>query len=204
MPEKTDIKNQIDKLTVDSNTLARLFCVTVRSVERYAKDAGMPKFSHGHYNLVECIQWYVQHLVSRGAGGEDAGIMEERRLLVRTQRQRIELEIQHRRRELLDAEEVGRVLAESATIYATHLEALPAARVVNKLSSMSDAKELREYLREECHAIRSSTSASFTAFAVSILDGGHSTATAKTQRRRMGGRKKSTTARSSRTRKVEN
>lgn len=178
----------IDKILVDTEKLAEVFCVTERSINRFTKDQGMPKHGRNRFELVRCMQWYVQHLVSRGAGGDDESITEERRLLVKSQRQKIELEIQKHRGELIDGEAVKKLLAETATIYATHLESL-ASRLPTVLSSMTKPAEIQKVLTHEARAIRSATSAAFIDFATAY-PGVRNTRTATTKKRGRVGKRK--------------
>lgn len=197
-PEHIDI----EKLLVDTEKLSAVLCVTERSVNRFTKDQGMPKHGRNRFELVKCVQWYVQHLVVRGAGGDDDSITEERRLLVRSQRQKIELEIQKHRGELIDGEAVKKLLGETATIFATHLESL-GSRLPATLAAMDNPVEIQKVLTNEARAIRSATSAAFIDFATTY-PGLRNTRTAATKKRRVvGGRKPRPAARGARAGTVE-
>lgn len=204
MTDNVDLEHiNIDRILVDTEKLADVFCLTPRSVMRYVKEHGLPKHGRNRFELIRSIKWYVQHLVSRGAGGEDDSITEERRLLVKRQRQRIELEIQKRRGDLIDSEAVKTVLGQTATIYATHLESL-ASRLPATLAVIDEPAEIQKALIDESRAIRTATSAAFADFAAAYPGSRHPRTSTKKKRGRVGGRKKNTPARRTRARAVEN
>lgn len=187
-------KGELDRVIVPAAELARVLCVHERTVRRFVQDADMPKTAaRNRYPLVKSVQWYVQYLISKGSGGDDASILEERRLLVRAQRLRHELEIQKRRSELIDRDEVANLLNEMAVIFSTHLETL-GSRTANTLASETDPAAIQKLLTDEARAIRSSTSAAVAEFAVAHSGLGDPDSAAESKRGRVGRRKPSVAA----------
>lgn len=144
----------------------------------------MPKLAKNKYDLVGCVQWYVQHLVGKGDSADES--MEvERRLLVRAQRRRHELEIAKRRGELIDAETVGQVINELAVIFVTQLEGM-GARVAQQVATMSDPGAIQRVLTDECRGIRQATAARVADFAGAYHVIGDIDPAPRRKRRRVG------------------
>jgi len=172
--------------------LADLFGVTVRAIQKFSSDWGMPKNERNTYPLKDCVRWYLDHNDAKGKT-DDKEILEERRLLVRAQRQRHELEIERRRDELVDRELVGQMLNELSVIFATQLEGL-GARSAAELAGMGDTAEIQRKLLDECRSIRDATAAKVVEFASAIGGGRHIVIPAKRKRGRVGRPRKSATA----------
>ena len=57
-------------LTVDVNTVARFFGVTVRQVQNWVNQKGCPKLKHGIYDLRAVFEWWFEEIL----GGESKEI----------------------------------------------------------------------------------------------------------------------------------
>lgn len=153
---------RLDELEVNADQLSELFGVKKGTVLHYAREAGMPRIARGRYKLVDCIRWYIEKQRLLMEGGDD--LSDERRKLVRAQRQRHEIEAARLRGELIDAETVGTTLNELGVIFSTQLDGL-APRVAPKLLNQNDVGEIRRMVFDECRHVRRSTSAAIQNFA---------------------------------------
>ncbi len=190
--ETTQSFDVLDKSFVVSDVLAELLLVNRRTIQRFATENDMPRESKNRFHTVSCVRWYIEH-ISAKSGSSDKSIIEERRLLIRTQRLRHELEIARRRGELIDADSVGQVLNQMAVIFSTQLEGL-GARMAAELAATTDPVDIQRALQDECRAIRTATSAGALDLAVHINDSGDTKPAASRKRGRVGRSRKDAAA----------
>src|SRR5882762_7454532 len=53
---------------VQVDEVARVFRVSARQVQKFAEREGMPRESHGRYNLAMCMAWYIRRLHRKVCG----------------------------------------------------------------------------------------------------------------------------------------
>lgn len=198
--QATDSTEEIQVSPVDRDSFASLLArkdviawllhSSERTVLRMCKDHGMPKSGPNLFAVADVVQWYITHLITKGHGGESKDIAEERKGLVRAQRLRHELEIEQRRGNLIDAEAVGNVLNEMATIYSRHLESL-SGRLAARVAGMDSPAEIAELLTRETRAVRAATSATTVEFAAAYPSLSDSSGAAPRKRRRAVTKKES-------------
>lgn len=155
---------KIDR-TVGVKELAEWLGITPRSIQLHKAD-GMPGDGRGQYPLRACVAWYCDRLRT-ATQRSDGELSDEKRKLTRAQRLRAELELDTRRGELLEADEVIRVLSEIAGIVASGLDSL-APRVSGRVADMTDPAAIQRLLFDEARAIRSSLSTS-----IQLIAGDH-------------------------------
>ena len=163
----------------------------------------MPKVGRNQFNLVQCFQWYIQHLIARGSASDDETIAEERKQLVRAQRLRIELEMTTRRGELIEAETMAIVVNDMASIFANHMESL-SARLSNTLAGENNPVAVAEMLTLETRAIRNAVSAAIVDYAVTDDGSPDSRGPPRKKRGRVGRRKQNAASRGARAGAVAN
>lgn len=115
------------------------------------RDEGMPQVRRGVYDLRECVQWYIDKW--RRKDPEGGTEQTTRAALNVAQREKVELETQRARGELLPLATVRRVFQAFATAIASRLEGLPASGAA-VLADMDTEPEVRAWLVDECHGIR--------------------------------------------------
>lgn len=143
--------------TVTTRELSDLFMVTPRAIQLFVK-SGMPKLSHGNYDLRQCIAWRIEKLQDkRATPPEDGSEADERRMLIRAQTAKYEVETDKLRGTLVDAELVGQVMNEVAALVAAQLDGL-APRVAGDLVGLADKADIQAKLFVETRQIRSSIS----------------------------------------------
>lgn len=115
------------------------------------RDEGMPQVRRGVYDLRECVQWYIDKWRRKDPEG---GTEQTTRAALNTaQREKVELETQRARGELLPLGTVRRVVQSIATAVASRLDGLP-ARGGALLADMTSEPEVRAWLADECGSIR--------------------------------------------------
>lgn len=177
---------------VTRDELAHAFNIGGPMINKLVRQ-GMPKLSHGKYDLIECTRWYVELWRKKSSGGEK-DIGEERKALIVAQTERTNLENARLRGEQILAPRVERALNEVAVIVATQLDGLP-ARAAAEVAALNDVAEVQRVLLNECRSIRQSIADAVATFAT-IADGveDHNTAP-ESDRRPVGRRKQNTPAR---------
>jgi phage terminase Nu1 subunit (DNA packaging protein) len=137
--------------------VAKALNVTVRRVNQLVNE-GMPKAGHGRYDLAQCMLWYIRYLQKalerREGSPEDsvgATLRMERTLLIKAQREREELELAARRRELVSALEVKDKWAAVGATLKQRVMALP-GRVAHLLEG-EDRTTIKARLEEQAREI---------------------------------------------------
>lgn len=183
-----------DLLTIKTNaeTLAQLWGISKESVYKFVPQ-GMPRNDRGQYGVAECTRWFTAYLYERIAGGAP-DLADERKGLVRAQRQREEIRNMQMLGDLLPAEQVATTLNGMATLFASQLDGL-GARLAAKLAAIDDPAVIAKAVDDECRIIRVATSEAAADFASVGGSVGDTKPAAKKKRRTMGRRKSKTTAR---------
>jgi len=183
-----------DLLTIKTNaaTLSELWGISKESVFGFVKQ-GMPRDARGKYGVKECTRWFTAYLYDRIAGGP-TDLADERKGLVKAQRQREEIRNRQMLGELLPAELVTTTLNAMATVFAGQLDGL-GSRLGAKLAATDDPAAVVKIINDECRSIRTSTSEA----TINLASVGGSfediKPAAKKKRRSMGRRKPKATAR---------
>lgn len=61
MTKNKTITNTISDNTFSTNAIAELFSVSDRTIRNWC-DEGMPKKSHGRFNIIDCFNWWNENL----------------------------------------------------------------------------------------------------------------------------------------------
>lgn len=122
------------------------------------RDEGMPRVRTGVYDLRECVGWYVDKWRrARGDGSNEE--TSTRAALNIAQRERIQLEMEQTRGELLQREVVRATIAQLGVVVASRLSGL-SSRCAPDLADLRDVAEVRAYLRAECRSVLEQMAAS--------------------------------------------
>lgn len=136
---------------VKRDDLVLLFGVTSRRVNML-NDEGMPKVSPGKYSLIDCVQWYIDMWKKKATGNDDEK-KNKQISLIDAQRDKIVLETEKLRENLVPIEEVAHALNSIGVIVSTQLDGL-GARMANELAGLDDPAEIQRALFDECRQIR--------------------------------------------------
>jgi len=76
--------------TVGVEELAKVFRVSPRQVQKFAEREGMPRETHGRYNLAVCMAWYIRRLHRKicGCAGPCDGFRSSEREMVNLRAER--------------------------------------------------------------------------------------------------------------------
>ena len=135
---------------VNAEQLGILLGITARSVQIFAKN-GMPKVGRGKYDVAECIQYYIGEKEQK-AGTE---LNDQRLLLYQAQTEKLNLEMEQKRRELLEASEVAHVLNELSVTFCSQVDSI-GARLAQELVGWTDPAEIKERIDDESRQVRES------------------------------------------------
>jgi phage terminase Nu1 subunit (DNA packaging protein) len=135
---------------VNADQLAILLGITSRWVQKLAKE-GMPKAGRGRYDVAECIQ-YVINEKEQKAGTE---LKDQRLLLYQAQTEKLNLEMEQKRRELIEAAEVEHVLNELSVTFCSQVDSI-GARLAQELVGWTDPAEIKERIDDESRQVRES------------------------------------------------
>jgi len=187
--------------SVKREELARILGLSPTMINRLVKD-GMPKISHGRYNLAAAVQWYIQTWRDRAEGGGVGNLWDEKKKQVIAQTQRTELENAKLREEMIPAVMVAHTLNEVAVIVSTQLDGL-GGRVSSQVAALTDPGEVQAVIFDEARAIRRAIAGSIKSYATLPDDGPHNKPATKKKRGKVGKRKSSTPTRKPRARPVQ-
>lgn len=188
--------------TIALADLAEFLGVSQSAVMKWGREAGMPKGGiKGRYPLRDCVMWRINR-AEAAAAGESKDIMEERRKLIVSQRQRQDLENAKFRQELFDAEAVKSVFRRALATVATQLDGL-APRITPRLLTVNDPAQMQRILFDECRNIRNAAADALKDQLIVDARDADSDGPAEEERGGVGRRKPRTAARKSRAGAVE-
>lgn len=172
-------------VVVDAVQLGKLFNCTREHISRLHKVHGMPKSSRGRFNLVECVQWYIDYKHnSKRVGSEERDLKNK---LITAQQLRVDIENKTKLGELLPVNDVTAKFNAMMSVVASQLDAL-GPRCAPRVASMSSVAECQKVIFDETRSVRRAAATEIEALA-NFDDGGGNTETpAKPTRRRMGRR----------------
>lgn len=157
-------------------------CVDPRYIQQKGKDVfPEAKLARGSWDIAIALPLWRQSVFSGGAGDdidEDGNSQEnlrkERALLVRAQREKIELENALSRNEQLLAAEIEQVLLEIQSIYNNKIDALEGRLTGNLTAIMgeTDNAEILLLIRKELNGIRMETVESLRNYAKKLQTDG--------------------------------
>lgn len=134
--------------------LATMFGCTDRYVQKLATDEIIPRADKGKYDLVLCVQSYIQHLKDAAIGKKGTGsVNTENARLKKAQAEHKEFQVEIIKGDWIPRDEVRDFVTSIAVIYGTSLDAL-GGRQANDLAGISNPAEIRQRIFGECRQIR--------------------------------------------------
>lgn len=150
-----------DTTCVSSKLIRELLGMSTTQFYRHVQYGNFKKIKKGRYNAAQCVQAYIEYLNNGKATGD---IAEERKQLVVAQRQKIQLEMEEKRRELVPLVDVHQCFNEAMVIVSSQLDGLP-GRQAGELAGIDDPAVIRKTLFEETRRIRDATADKLETFA---------------------------------------
>jgi hypothetical protein len=175
-------------------TIANLLTITPRRVQQLVKEGVLPREESGQYDLIKVVQAYIRHLTG---GGVKEGLAEAQLRKAVGDADKIELDLEIRRGELVSVKEVTRVWAKACGEMRSGLLHLPVkvGPVARQAKSDAEAQGIVEKSVYEALSVLSSVEVDVAADKDSAKGGnGDSPTAAKTKGKRVGRSK--TTAKS--------
>ncbi len=118
------------------------------------------------------INWLIdQQLTKRiGDSDEDGGAgVDEEKLLKRTRRKKIELEIDAARKKVIPFDATEAVMLRIAAVFGTQLDTL-ASRTANEVATLDDPAEIHKKQFAECRRIRAATAEKLLSEVQALVD----------------------------------
>ena len=143
-------------MSVDVNAVSKAMNITPRRVQQLRAE-GMPSTGRGQYELGPCMAWYIRYLQKalekRGPNThpETPDLVAEKTRLAREQGDKLSLENQVRRGELVEIEQVGAEWDDLVLAARAKLLSMP-TKVAPQLVGRTDPNAIRTIIRDEVHA----------------------------------------------------
>ncbi len=132
------------------STIAKLFDLTERRVQQLAKEGVIPKSSKGKYELVPSVKGYINYLKAKSFGTNDivsSDIAIDRGRLLKMQADKLAMEMDTAKGQLLDREEVKAGWINLLTRCRARLLAIP-NRLAYQLTSTTNVHEIAQILKQ--------------------------------------------------------
>uniref|UniRef100_A0A6M3J592 Putative terminase n=1 Tax=viral metagenome TaxID=1070528 RepID=A0A6M3J592_9ZZZZ len=150
-------------VTVSKKMFADMIGKSPRWVSKLIED-GLPVIGGGGRGVAvnidseQAINWLVQHELRKRVSDDDeeGSSADEDRQLKRVRREKLQLEIDTIKGNLLPFDAVESILFQIASVYGSQLDAL-ASSVASDLATINDPTEIRQRLFSECRRIRAAT-----------------------------------------------
>lgn len=132
--------------------IARFLNLTERRVQQLARDGIIPKPEKGKYDLVRCVQQYVQYLQDRayGSGVSAQDTHHERARLIKAQADKTELEVATMRNQLVAIESVETDWLQHISACRMRLLALP-TKTAFQIAVMQEPAEIERFLKHSIY-----------------------------------------------------
>lgn len=144
MAEKTIEINQAGRVLASSDVVADYLGLTKRRVEQLEKSRGNLRLARGIYDLQGFVRSYCDYL---RADDRSASSKERTRLLT-AQAEKVELEVDEKKGELVSAEHVAREQFNLSRILRNNLQSMP-DRIAALVAAESDAKAVHKLIAAE-------------------------------------------------------
>ena len=128
--------------------IARFLNLTERRVQQLARDGIIPKADKGKYDLVRCVQHYVQYLQERAYGNGDTArdTHHERARLIKAQADKTELEVAEMRGQLIPIEIIEHDWMQHVSSCRMRLLAIP-SKSAFQIASLKEPAEIERFLK---------------------------------------------------------
>ncbi|RII32841.1 hypothetical protein D2A34_21835 [Clostridium chromiireducens] len=154
MDDKNKKIEDVNSVVVSSTVLADMFGLTTRRIRMLADEGIIHKTSRGRYNLQENIKSYIvylkanQDLKEKIVDDDRLDPDEERALLTRRQREKLELELAAMKGQMHFSNDVERVMNDMLANFRAKIIALP-TKIAPILIARNDISEIQEMLQRE-------------------------------------------------------
>ena len=143
--------------TYGADFYAKLFRLTTRRIQQLAKDGIIPKSGRGKYPLLGVISGYVAYLQERALSGEvgPAEYQNEKALKTKFEREKLEIEVQVLKGELVPKAQVDQAIGELISACKSRLLSIPtkAAAVAVSMTEAEVAGLLTDQIYEALHEL---------------------------------------------------
>ena len=204
MKKKQSIDILTEPIKCPVSTIAVLFGVTERRIQQLVKEDVLPKVERGKYELVGCVQGYVEYLQRIAIDGDENLVLAiEKARLVNAQADGQELKNSIAQGKVASVSDLLTALMEIFSIVATQLDGI-SGRLAGELAGINDARLIRQRLLDESRRIRTAAADQIKQLAAhwrgDIKSTPDTSATTKKKRGGVGKKKQGTTKRKRRTR----
>lgn len=166
-------------LVLSKKSVAQMMGKSERWVGKLMEE-GLPYTGGGKGNPVEIdseafLDWYIRREVRRHIGDDDededgtGSASTEDRMLKKVRREKLEIEVERLRGNLVPLDAVIEIMTRYAAIFASQLDSLP-SRVASDMAVIEDPAEARHRLLEEVRRVRATTADGLVAAARGLAE----------------------------------
>lgn len=132
--------------------IARFLNLTERRVQQLARDGIIPKPEKGKYDLVRCVQRYVQYLQERAYGSADTphDTHLERARLIKAQADKTELEVAQMRGQLVPIEIIEHDWMQHVSACRMRMLAIP-SKCAFQITALKEPAEIERFLKHSIY-----------------------------------------------------
>jgi phage terminase Nu1 subunit (DNA packaging protein) len=146
---KKDLKGT--PIVVTTAEISEIFGLSDRRVQQLVKEGALVKVSRGKYDLKASVQRYIEYIKEQAEKTEEElDQTREKTLLIRANRQKVELELQIMRGELHRSEDVRRVMNDMLGAFRARVLAIP-SKVAPRLIAQTNAAVIQNIIKNEVY-----------------------------------------------------
>jgi len=137
--------------TYPAGTIAKLLMLTERRVQQLAKDGIIPKAERGRYELAPAVQGYIRFLQDRNVTAGNVVPIDfsaEKARKLKAEREKIEIEVQRAKREIVPLRQVEFALANTFAEVKTNLRTVP-SRIATTLIGEDNETRIKAVILAE-------------------------------------------------------
>jgi phage terminase Nu1 subunit (DNA packaging protein) len=138
-------------IVVTTAEISEIFGLSDRRVQQLVKEGALVKVSRGKYDLKASVQRYIEYIKEQAEKTEEElDQTREKTLLIRANRQKVELELQIMRGELHRSEDVRRVMNDMLGAFRARVLAIP-SKVAPRLIAQTNAAVIQNIIKNEVY-----------------------------------------------------
>ena len=154
MPESKKTRSltitDLSQIEISVDVMAKLTGRSTRWIQVRASEGDIPRIDRGRYPLVEAVQGYIRYQNRLIEGRGDDTVIQEKTLLIKARREKLERENDIASRELLHRPAVVAAMSALVANSRARLLAIP-SRLAPQLVSIDNAAEIHSLVTEAIH-----------------------------------------------------
>lgn len=145
-------KDKLKGSIVSSTVIADLLCLeSKRRVEQLVKEGILPRITRGKYDPIDCVQSYIKYIKDIN-GDSDKSLMDEKKALIKVQRETAQIDLAEKKGQLLDKKDVESEAFKNGRMVRDSLKNIP-ARLSTILAVEKKPVKIKKLLDEEIRKV---------------------------------------------------